>query len=219
MVTRTYRRDVRPAAVSASTVFAIALAIVAGLIFAWLFKMVLLDKKVSPRPLDDSVEITVAAANIYDQMEIKPIHVKRLRVDKKKAESWTKSGKGAMLTGNQPIGRVTRNWIKAEEPIFEEDLYPYSYPESLDKRLKPGMRPVILSIAAKEAMVQVGDYVDVYCSLTNDMLGAGGNATAEIAKAARVIARFGTTRPGAQPASLTAPRVYAGSHAIPIRPD
>src|SRR5947209_20358794 len=82
LVTRTPTRGARPAAVSASTVFAIALAIVAGLIFAWLFKMILLDRPKPGKPVDDSVELTVAATNVYDQMEIRTINVKKIRVSR-----------------------------------------------------------------------------------------------------------------------------------------
>jgi Flp pilus assembly protein CpaB len=207
LVTHPPPRGARPAAVSASTVFAIALAIVAGLIFAWLFKMVLLDKPKVVKPPDDSVEITVAATNVYDQMEIKSINVKKVRVSPKERDTYLKSGK-TMLIGNQPIGRVAKVPISAERPFYEEDLYPFAYPESVNKKLRPGWRAAIITLPAKEAMVQVGDYVDVYATLSNDALGPGGNGTAEIAKGAQVIARFGTTRPGAQPVKPDAPREY-----------
>jgi Flp pilus assembly protein CpaB len=188
-------------------VFAIALAIVAGLIFAWLFKIVLLTPRVNPRPVDDSVEVTVAATNVYDQMEIRGNNVKKVRVSPRQRDLWLKSGK-KLLIGNQPIGRVAKVAVMAEDPFYEEDMYPFRYPESIDKLLRPGWRPVILTLPAKDAMVQVGDYVDVYATLSNDALGPGGNGTAEIAKGAKVIARFGTTRPGAQPRDANAPREY-----------
>src|SRR5262245_42104302 len=70
----------RRGAVSASTVFAIALAIVAGLIFAWLFKMVIFDRKKPERPVDTSVQVTVTSANIRDKTEVMSIHVKNIRV-------------------------------------------------------------------------------------------------------------------------------------------
>jgi Flp pilus assembly protein CpaB len=207
LVTHPPKRGARPAAVSASTVFAIALAIVAGLIFAWLFKLVLLDKKPPVKPPDDSVEMTVAATNVYDQMEIRSINVKKIRVPKEDLNKALKSGK-KLLKGNQPVGRVARTAVNAEEPFYEEDLYPFKYPESVNNLIRPGWRAAIVTLPAKEAMVQVGDYVDVYCTMSNDALGAGGNGTAEIAKGAKVVARFGTTRPGAQPRDLNAPREY-----------
>jgi Flp pilus assembly protein CpaB len=208
LVTRTPARGARPAAVSASTVFAIALAIVAGLIFAWLFKMVLLDKKPTPAPKDDSVEVTVAAANIYQNWEVKPIQVKKVKKSSQEFEKLKKSGR-TLLVGNQPVGRVTKHMIRSEEPFFEDDLYELNYPEPVAKFIRPGYRAVILTVPAKEAMVQVGDYVDVYATLSHDQLGPGGNGTAEVAKAAKVVARFGTTRPFAQPPKgPDAPREY-----------
>ncbi len=207
MVTHPLTRRARPAAVSASTVFAIALAIVAGLIFAWLFKMVILDKKPPQRPVDDSVEVTLAATNVYNEMEVKQINVKRARVSQAQYNAYLKSGR-KMLRGNQPVGRVAKVPIMAEEPFFEEDLYPFTYPESVEKLLRPGWRSVIVTLPATDAMVQVGDYVDVFATLSNDALGAGGNGTAEIAKGAKVVARFNTTRKGAQPRDANAPRPY-----------
>jgi Flp pilus assembly protein CpaB len=209
LVTRTPARGARPAAVSASTVFAIALAIVAGLIFAWLFKMVLLDKpKVAP-PKDDSVEMTVAAANIYQSMEVRPIQVKKLKLPRAEYDNMVKRAGRTPLIGNQPVGRVTKRMVRAETPFYEEDLYELTYPEPVDKFIRPGYRSVVVTVPAKEAMVQVNNYVDVYCTMSNDQLGPGGNGTAEIAKAAKVVARFGTTRPGAQPpGGPDAPRQY-----------
>jgi Flp pilus assembly protein CpaB len=207
LVTHPPPRGARPAAVSASTVFAIALAIVAGLIFAWLFKMILLDKPKQGKPVDDSVELTVAATNVYDQMEIRTINVKKMRVPRAEFNAKNKAKPG-MLIGNQPVGRVAKTPIMAEEPFYEGDLYPFKYPESVNNLIRPGWRSVIVTLPAKEAMVQVGDYVDVYATLSNDALGPGGNGTAEIAKGAKVVARFGTTRPGAQPRDVNAPREY-----------
>ncbi|HKI33908.1 MAG TPA: RcpC/CpaB family pilus assembly protein [Gemmataceae bacterium] len=207
MVTRTCSRGARAAAVSASTVFAIALAIVAGLIFAWLFKIVLLDKPKTAKPVDDSIEITLAAGNIYNDTEIRPIHVKKVKVSREKYAAYAKKGT-TLLTGNQPVGRVAKVSIMAEEPFFAENLYPFAYPDSVDKKLRKGMRSVIVTVPAKEAMVQTNDYVDVYFTLASEVFGPGSNGTAQIAKAAKVVARFGTTRPGAQPVSRDAPREY-----------
>jgi Flp pilus assembly protein CpaB len=207
LVTRTPTPVTRPAAVSASTVFAIALAIVAGLIFAWLFKIFLFDKPKTQKPVDNTRELTVAARNLYDKTEVKSIDVKKIRVSPEDYDKYAKSGK-KLLDGNKPVGRVTIKPVLAEEPFYEEDMYPFAYPESLLKRIRPGMRPVIVTVPAKEAMVQVGDAVDVYLTMSNDALGAGGTGTALVARGAEVVARFGTTRPGAQPVNNTVPREY-----------
>jgi len=207
LVTRILCRSGRLAAVNASTVFAISLAIVAGLIFAWLFKTVLFAPKPTPKPVDDSVEVTVAATNLRDQTEIKTNNVKKIKLPRKEADSLAKSGR-TLLKGQQPVGRVTKKSINAEEPFFEDDLLPFSYPEPVSKRLRNGWRAVIVTVGAKDAMVQVNDFVDVYATMSNDALGPGGNGTAEIAKGAKVVARFGTTAPAAQPRDLNAPREY-----------
>ena len=48
-------------------------------------------------------------------------------------------------------------------------------------------------------MVQVGDHVDVLCTLSNAAMSPGWTGTAVIAKSLRVVARFGTTRTAGQP--------------------
>jgi Flp pilus assembly protein CpaB len=190
-------------------VFAIALAIVAGLIFAWLFKLVLLDKPKVVPPKDDSVEVTVAASNIWQNWEVKPIQVKKVKMSKADYDAQVKRAGREPLKGNQPVGRVTKHMIRAETFFYDDDLLELSYPEPVDKFIRPGYRSVIVTVPAKEAMVQTGNYVDVYCTMSNDLLGPGGNGTAEIAKAAKVVARFGTTRQGAQPpGGNDAPRQY-----------
>src|SRR5579885_1717169 len=184
LVTRAHSRVARPAAVSAGTLFAVAAAIIAGLVCAWVFREVLLKRQQFTRPADDSVEITVAASNIYDQTEIKSTHIKRIKVDRKRYDTLSKTDKGPMLTGNQPVGRVTKvgKWIKAEEPIYEDEVYPYTYPVSVEKKLEPGWRAAIVTVPAKEAMVQVDDHVDLYCTMNSEAFGPNGNATAEMAK-------------------------------------
>lgn len=202
-------RFVRRGAVSASTVFAIALAIVAGLIFAWLFKMVIFDRKKPEKPADTSVAVSVTAANIRDKTEISGMHVRTVKMarddfNRLKADH----GGKAPLTGAQAIGRVTKRPLRAEEPIWEEDLLPFEYPPSVASKLAPGKKASIIEVGARDAMVQVDDVVDLYVTMANDAFGAAGNATAVIAKQAKVVARFNTTRPGAQPAKLDAPRTY-----------
>ena len=187
------------------------MAIIAGLIFAWLFREVILKRPSVQKPVDDTVEVTVAANNIYPDIEIKAVQVKTVKVSKQKRDGWLKSGK-TMLVGNQPVGRVLTpgHPVLAEEPFYAEDLYPFTYPDPVWKKLAPGMRAVVVTVPAKEAMVQANDYVDVFCTLSNDALGTagGGNGTAEIAKGTKVVARFGTTRPGIVPSNPNAPREY-----------
>ena len=210
LVARTSCRNARPAAVNASTVFAIALAILAGLIFTWLVKNVLLTPKSTPKPVDETEMVTVAASNIRDQWEIKPNQVKQIKMPKAQFLALSKSNAGrTILKGQQPVGRMTKKPINAEELIYDDDLMPFTYPEPFT--LKKRMRACIITVGAKDAMIRTGDYVDVYCTLnTGEVLGTGGiaNTTAEIARGCKVVARFGTTAKNAQPRDPNAPREY-----------
>lgn len=201
----------RMAQIHASTLFAVILAIVAGLIFAWVFKMVFLSGKPKPVTAPPTRRLTVAATNLLDKMQIMPGQVKTITVSEDEYNTLVNDPKNrsrVMLTGNQPIARTTLKPVRAEEPIFEDQLEPLQYPEPVSARLRDGKRAVNIQVPADSAMIQVGDRVDVFCTLGNDTLGSSGNVTAALAKGLRVVARFGTTRTAAQPTSLTAPRTY-----------
>jgi len=209
VISATPVRSRRPAAISSSTIFAIALAIVAGLIFAWLFKMVLLDPKKTPPPPDTRKEITLATANLLGNTQIAPYNVKTIKVSQEQYDAYMKLGNGKRpLSGQQPVGRVTKNSIMADMPFFEADLEKFEYPEPVSKKIAAGKKAVIVKVDPQEAMVQVDDIVDVWATLSNDALGAGGNGSAVIARNAKVVARFGTTAPGARPANAKDPRPY-----------
>ena len=213
MISATPARRYRSAAISSSTIFAIALAIVAGLIFAWLFKMVLLDpKKAPPLPPDTRRDVTIAGVNILPNTPIAPSNIKTIKVSQDQFDAWTKPKPGEkarkLLYGQQPINRVTKKAILAESPIYEDDLEPFEYPVPVSSLIATGKKAVMIKIDPNEAMVQKDDYVDVWATLSNDALGAGGNGSAVIARNAKVVARFGTTAPGARPANSRDPRVY-----------
>jgi len=201
----TCRREVRRAAINASTVFAITLAIIAGLIFAYVFKVVLLDRKPKQAVAAAPVRtMTVAAVNVPDKTEIQAAHLKTVTVDEATYQKWENEAKAKgtqLLRGNQPVGRVTLTTVKAEEPIMENQLEELRYPRPVSELLPPGKVAVIIPLKPYEAMIQVGDRVDVIATLSsdNELFGLGSTASAVIVKNAPVVARFNTTRPGAQP--------------------
>lgn len=206
MARRTRSHLVRPAAISASTVFGITLAVIAGLIAAWVVKKVVLDpkQKVVAAP-PETVKVTVAAENLTDKMYIQAKHLKKVTMSKADYDRWLAKAKERqtdLLKGNQPLGRVTKVPLRAEEPIFEADLDPNTYPPSVGELIGPGKRGVIVEVPWKNTMLQVGDHVDVMCTLSNDspLFGKGKTATARIAEDAKVVARFNSTRKGQLPA-------------------
>src|SRR5262249_35137462 len=149
--------------------FAITLAIIAGLICAWVFKTVFLaPKKLEPPKPVQTYRLTVMANNITENTKIQSTQVKRITVDKEtfdKAKLEEKD-KGEMLTGSQPTGRVPMRPLLAEKPIYEKDLLPLSYPKPL--QIESGKVPVTVDVPTRAAaMARVGDRVDLLCTLVN----------------------------------------------------
>jgi Flp pilus assembly protein CpaB len=183
----------RPGALSASGVFALALAIVAGLIVATVVKMYVFDKK---PPVAVTRPVTVLATNILDKSVIEPRAVKVVQVSEERYNQLADEAKKRgtqMLEGNQPINRVAKVPLMAEQPVYEDQLQKLGYRESIGDNLDKGKRAVVLEMPAGKAMVQVGDRVDVLCTLSyeNGELGSGTKtATAVLAHDAKVIARF-----------------------------
>src|SRR6266851_5112508 len=212
-VYRSSQSSPRMAAVSSGTLFGITLAIVAGLVVAASVKLFILDQKPKPVPPPEMRELTVAAVNILDKMQIGAGQVKTIQVPLAKYQDWEKRARDnntEMLIGKQPVNRTTVLPIPAEEPIFANQLEKMSYPEPVSNRLHDGMRAVIVEVPAHDAMVQVGDQVDVLCTMSADnaTFGKGSTNTAALAKHAAVVARFGTTRTGAQAAPGDRTRSY-----------
>ena len=154
----------------------------------------------------------MAAVNLMDKSLILPNQVKTISVSKEEYDRITSNPK--YLRGNQPVNRTTVRSIRAEEPIYDDYLEPLQYPKPVSLKLCPGKRAVIIEVPSKQVMVQVGDHVDVLCTLSNDAFGPGKIATAVIAKDLRVVARFNTTRTYAQPANGDVPAPSPWKHPL-----
>jgi Flp pilus assembly protein CpaB len=203
---RQHKRS-RPAAINASTVFAITLAMVAGLIFAYVFKKVLLDRKPEPKPTEPpKVELTVAATNILETTEVVASQLKTKRVSQEEYNKYQSEGasSGGLLTFGGALGRVTKpgQTIRADQPMYENQFEPLQYPIPVENLLAPGKRAALIEVPARNAMLRVGSHVDVLCTMANDTPAfgaAGATASAVIAKDVPIVARFNTTRKGALP--------------------
>src|SRR5262249_51950424 len=153
----------RSGAINASTVFALTLAIVAGLILTLVFKMVVLDRKtLTPSVAAATVKLTVCAVNVLDRQSIEPGFIKTIEVSAEERNRWLKEAsnrKTRLLDGSQPVGRTTVKALRAEEPVFEDMLEPFQYPRPVSELLAPGKRAAIVEEPATTAMIQVGDHV------------------------------------------------------------
>jgi hypothetical protein len=116
----------------------IALAIIAAQTVAWLcFNTVHLDKPKAPLPKGDSIEVTVAAANIFPMMKVKPIQVKKVKLAKADYDALVQMRGHKPLKASQAVGRVTKRIIRAETPFFEDDLGAFALPDPEEKFLRP----------------------------------------------------------------------------------
>jgi Flp pilus assembly protein CpaB len=189
----------RPAAVTASTVFAITLAILAGLVFAWVAKVVLLGPKppAAPPPM---AQLTVLAANIMEKQRVDGNYLKTISLPQAQYDDiMTKARQQGLkvLVGNQPVGRIAKEPLNAEEPIYDHQLEPFRL-EALSSRVGAGKRAVTLELPLNRCqggLIRPNDYVDLLCTLNIDNPAVGGatTATATIAKGVKVIARNNTT--------------------------
>jgi Flp pilus assembly protein CpaB len=187
---------VRSGAINATTVFAVTMAILAGLIFAWVFKVVLLAPK-EPPPPPRTYTLTVAAFNLRDKVQILPHQIKTVTVSEEDYQNRVKLHSGhKILTGQQPVFRITRVPLNAEEVILDDQLEPFTYTEPLSSRIKAGMRAVNLRLNSEHCeggTIRVKDRVDVLCTMTNENFPGASSATAVMAKGVEVIARNDTT--------------------------
>ncbi len=203
----------RPSQLQGTTLFALTLALLAGLVGAYLFKTYFLNAKspAPPQQPDNSVEIYTLAVNLTDNVQLQPSHFRKVRLSKEEYDRFRgqESKLGAMLAGlNQAVGCVTKEKVKADEPVFETQIFRPEYPVPVSTKLRPGMRAVIVKVPADAAMVQIDDRVDLLCTISNTDFGIGQTATARLVKDAKVIARFNTTRPGALPIPNDPNRTY-----------
>ncbi len=218
----TSNSSARRGAIKASTVFAATLAIVAGLIGAFLFKKFILDRPTTALAQgllnkDANRELTVAAGNLTI-CPVDPLSIKKIKVTDQQfndiMKKYNPNGTRTLLVGDQPVRRVPVVPIKAEEPFFEDQFEPLQFPTTIGERLRPGKRAININVPADQAMIQIGDYVDVTATLMHDAFGPNGGTTACIASG-RVIARFGTIYPVCCP---TDPKAPTRSFTIEVTP-
>jgi Flp pilus assembly protein CpaB len=200
----------RRGATGTNIIFGLTLAALAGLIAAYGYKTYVANAKTpapstAPAP-QPTYQLTVAAVNLTDKALIHPGMIRNIAVSKEQYDRVT--GNPKYLHGNQPLNRTTIKPIKAEEPIFEDMLEPLEYPKPVSLSLKAGKRAAVIEVPSRAAMVHVGDHVDVLCTLANDAFGLGRTATAAIAREARVVARFNSTRTAANPPPGDQTRTY-----------
>ena len=149
------------AQISASTIFALTLAILAGLVGAYLFKTYFMNGKapattVTPPPALETV--WVAAVNLTDNVVILPQYMKSLRVTAAEADklrSRNGTNNPMLWRQNEAVGLLTRVPIKADKPIYELDIERQKYPGPVSEKLSPGMVMVTVEVPRAPALFKL----------------------------------------------------------------
>ncbi len=156
----------------ASTVFALALALLIGLAAAAGAKYAgLFDKKApateQPPP---PYKILVAKLNLFEDMTVTTdqVMVRDLSpedqeyMQNKFGSKWKDKLMPALTTAAHM--RVARHHIPADRPLFRDDFIDQNLPDELSKRLEPNTRAVNVEVIKQRAAggtLRVGEYADV----------------------------------------------------------
>lgn len=189
----------------ASTLFALTLAVLAGLGVAIVAKMTGVFNPPqaaaeAPKPKPREVQVLAANRNIFAGDLVDPTFVKTRTLRPEELDHYDKN-KDAYLPASPAAVylRIAKENITAEQPITKDMLKEMAKPEPLDTRIVPSMRAVNVSLMKDQAaggLIQVGDWVDVMLTSTVEAPGIPPSTrTACIAPRVRVIAKRNTLWP------------------------
>ncbi len=163
-------------------------------------RLISTPNKVERPAASDSVRLVVAAANIQAQQEIADADIKTIEVKPDVYQKLTKSRRHE-LYGAQPVGRIAKVPIFAEQPIFDENCHPFDFDPSVATLLARGKRGVVVEVPTKEACAVVGEYVNLLCTMkeTTGPAATGPSRTTVIAHGLLVLAPAYVIHSGPQP--------------------
>ncbi len=176
--------------ISSGTVTVCVLAIVVGLVAAFVVKIAMQPKvevaeKVEP-PKIPTTTVVVLAKNVTEHQVITraDLRVVTIPIERKRD--------GTLRLAEQAIGRISREAIKAGQLLYDENLYGIGQTlPGLESRIPVGMRAMPIqvdqqSIIAK--MVKIGSRVDIALTVTGTHPDLGEMATKTLLHSVEVIA-------------------------------
>jgi Flp pilus assembly protein CpaB len=149
-----------------SSLIALLIAVVVGLLGISVARSLNLfgrEPIVAGRP---PVKILVANLNIVKGalMDVKAVVARPLREDEYPAYE-RDSKKYLPPLATAVYLRVTKESIQADEPITEDKLEPFEPPDSVSKRIAPGMQAATVDVRLEDSaggLIRAGDWVDVF---------------------------------------------------------
>jgi Flp pilus assembly protein CpaB len=179
----------------ASTLFALTVAILLGLVVVGVAKYTGVFAK-APPPQQPEVKVLVAANNLFEGMALSAPDVRVRPLTPRELEAYKGNEDKYLPALPEAVNlRVPKRNIEADTPLLREDFEDVSLPEPLHRRLEPGMRAVNVSLPKDRCaggLIQVGERVDVY--LTTQISRPGHpeesvTQTAPIARNLKIISK------------------------------
>lgn len=174
--------------ISSGTVTVFVLAIVVGLVAAFVVKQAMQPKPqpVVEAPKEPTSQIVVAARNLPVNSVVRASDVRVLQIPAQRKP------KGTLRNSQVAVGRILKEALKAGAPIYEENLYGIGETlPGLESRIPVGMRAMPInvdeqSIVAK--MVSIGSRVDIALTVEGSHPDLGELATKTLLHNVEVIA-------------------------------
>lgn len=173
--------------ISPGTVTVVVLAIVCGLVAAYVVRLSLTPEPVvaEPEPPEPTFSFVIARNNLPINTVVQPEDVQILRVPMSK-----KPAEGAMRRTEIAVGRVVKETIKAGSVMREEYLLPIG--ETLPgvaERLPAGHRALAIEVAHPTGgeEIEPGSFVDIALSVEGDHPDLGELATRTLVRSVKVV--------------------------------
>jgi pilus assembly protein CpaB len=174
--------------ISSGTVTVFVLAIVVGLVAAFVVKQALQPKPqpVAEAPKEPTIPVVVATRNLVENQVVRRTDVRVVNIPAKKKRE------GTMRNAAVAVGRIVKDNIRAGTALFENNLHGIGETlPGLESRIPVGMRAMPInvdeqSIVAK--MVNIGSKVDIALTVEGSHPDLGEIATKTLLHNVEVIA-------------------------------
>lgn len=169
---------------SAATVTIGVVAIILGLVAAYVVKQSLQEEEVVAA--DNRVSVAVARFNLPKHTRITASHLQRMMIDPAQVPP------GAVASPNSLLNRITRTNVEAGKFVLGEELYEIDQEPGIAELLRPGYRALPIQVSGLNlgaTHFQPGALVDINVTFEDSHPSVGGVATKTLLNKVRVLAK------------------------------
>lgn len=174
--------------ISSATVTVFVLAIVVGLVAAFVVKQAMRPKPlpIVEAPKEPTIPLVLAARNLPEHSVVKTTDVRVINIPAARKID------GALRNQQVAVGRIVKEAIKAGSAIKEDNLFGIGETlPGLESRIPVGMRAMPISVEEQSVvakMVSIGSRVDIALTVEGDHPDLGEVATKTLLRNVEVIA-------------------------------